>query len=67
MHPMELLGDVDHLEPHFSPFGDNVSVVQDRCTVCSQLTTGSEIIFVRDVGHVESNFGPFGDDVSVGA
>jgi hypothetical protein len=64
---MELLGDVGHLEPHFSPFEDGVSAVQDRCTICSQLNTSSEIIFVHDVGHVESNFSPFGDDVSVGA
>jgi hypothetical protein len=26
MHPMELLGDVGHLEPRFGPFGDSVSV-----------------------------------------
>jgi hypothetical protein len=26
MHPMELLGDVGHVESHSSPFGDNVSV-----------------------------------------
>jgi hypothetical protein len=26
MHPMELLGDVGHLEPRFGPFGDGVSV-----------------------------------------
>ena len=26
MHPMELLGDVGHVEPRFDPFGDNVSV-----------------------------------------
>jgi nucleoside-triphosphatase THEP1 len=64
---MELLGDVGRLEPHFSSFGYGVSAVQDRCTVCSQLTTGSEIIVVHEVGHMESNFGPFGDDVSVGA
>ena len=25
-HPMELLGDVGHVEPHFSPFGGSVSV-----------------------------------------
>ena len=25
-HPMELLGDVGHMESHFSPFGDRVSV-----------------------------------------
>jgi hypothetical protein len=26
MHPMELLGDVGHVESHFGPFGDSVSV-----------------------------------------
>ena len=26
MHPMELLGDVGHVEPCFNPFGDSVSV-----------------------------------------
>jgi hypothetical protein len=26
-HPMELLGDVGHVESQFFPFGDNVSVV----------------------------------------
>ena len=25
-HPMELLGDVGHVECHLGPFGDNVSV-----------------------------------------
>ena len=25
-HPMELLGDVGHVEAHFSPFGDGVSI-----------------------------------------
>ena len=26
MHPMELLGDVGHVESHFFPFGDSVKV-----------------------------------------
>ena len=26
MHALELLGDVGHVESHFSPFGDSVSV-----------------------------------------
>jgi hypothetical protein len=25
-HPMEVLGDVGHVESHFFPFGDNISV-----------------------------------------
>ena len=41
---MGLLGDVGHVEPHFDPFGDSVSVVQDSCTVCTECTTGSEIV-----------------------
>jgi hypothetical protein len=41
---MDLLGDVGHVESHFSPLGDSVSVVQDRCTVCANYTIGSEII-----------------------
>jgi hypothetical protein len=45
---------------------------QDRCIVCAEHTTGSEIIFhpmelLGDVDHVESCFGPFGDTVSVSA
>jgi hypothetical protein len=44
-------------------------LVQDRCTVCAECTTGSQIILklLGDVGHVESCFGPFGESVSVGA
>jgi hypothetical protein len=42
-HPMKLLGDVGHVESHFSPFGDSISV-GERCTICAERTTGSEII-----------------------
>jgi hypothetical protein len=44
MHPMKLLGHVVHVESHFSPFGDIVSVGQDRCTACAERATGSEIV-----------------------
>jgi hypothetical protein len=46
--------------------------VQDRYVVCTECTTGSEIVLdvddgLRgDVGHVESRFGPFEYCVSVG-
>jgi hypothetical protein len=43
-HPMELLGDVGHVESRFSPFGDSVSVEQKRCTVCAKRTIGSVIV-----------------------
>jgi hypothetical protein len=44
---------------------------QDRCTVCTERTIGSQIVFdapdglVSDMGRVESHFSPFGDNVSV--
>jgi hypothetical protein len=41
---MKLLGDVGHVESPFGPFGDNVSAVQDRCTVYAERTTGLEIV-----------------------
>jgi hypothetical protein len=41
---MELLGDVGHVESHFGPLWDNVSVRQDRCMVCAKHTIGTEII-----------------------
>jgi hypothetical protein len=48
------------------------TLTQDRCIVCAEHATGSEIIFhpmelLGDVGHVESHFGPSRDSVSVGA
>jgi hypothetical protein len=48
-------------------------LMQDRCTVWAEHTTGSEIILdavmelLGDVGHVECRFSLFGDSVSVGA
>jgi hypothetical protein len=36
--------DIGHVESLFFPFGDSVSVVQDRCMVCARRTIGSEII-----------------------
>jgi hypothetical protein len=44
MHPMELLGDVGHIESRFGPFETMLVSVQDRCTVCAKRTIGLEII-----------------------
>jgi hypothetical protein len=41
---MKLLNDVGPLESSFDRFGDGVVFVQDRCTVCTKRTIGSEII-----------------------
>jgi hypothetical protein len=36
MLPMELLCDVGHVKSCFGPFGDGVSVMQDRPTFCAE-------------------------------
>ena len=47
--------------------------VQDRCNVCTERTTGMEIILavpdgtLGDVGQGEARFSPFGDSVSLNA
>jgi hypothetical protein len=48
-------------------------LTQDRCTVCTERTIGSQIVWdapdglISDMGRVESHFSPFGDGVSVSA
>jgi hypothetical protein len=48
-------------------------LMKDRCTVCVERTTGSEIVWTHlmellgDVGHVESHSSLFRDNVSVGS
>ena len=44
MHPMELLGDVGHVESRLFLFGDSVNVGEDGCMVCTRRTIGLEII-----------------------
>jgi hypothetical protein len=41
---MELLGDVRHVESCFGLFDTMFVLVQERCTVCGERTTGSETI-----------------------
>jgi hypothetical protein len=38
------IGDVDQVEAHFSPFGDNFNLDANRCLVCTEHTIGLEII-----------------------
>ena len=38
------LGDEAQVVARFGPFGDSVILMQDRCTVCTVDTIGSEII-----------------------
>ena len=39
-----LLGDEAEVEARFGLFGDNANLEADRCMVCAEPTTGSEII-----------------------
>jgi hypothetical protein len=41
---MVLLGDEAHVLGGLGPFGDNANLIQDRCTVCAEYTTGSKIV-----------------------
>ena len=65
------LGDEAKVVARFSTFGDSVILTQNRCTVCTKHTIGSQIILdapmkiLGDVGQVESHFGPFEDSISV--
>jgi hypothetical protein len=43
-HPMELLGDVCHLESRFGSFGVVLVSVLDWCIVLADRTIGSEIV-----------------------
>ena len=43
MHPMELLGDVGHVESRSVRLEMVLVFVLDRCTVCAKRTIGSDI------------------------
>ena len=44
MHLMVRLGDEGQVEARFGPFEDSANLDADRCMVCAEHTTGSEII-----------------------
>ena len=73
MHPMELLGDVGHVESLIFLFGVVLASVQDRCMVCARRTIGSEIVLdatdgtLGDKAQVEARFGPFRDSANLDA
>jgi hypothetical protein len=70
---MVLLSDVGLVELCSVRLETVLILTQDRCTVCTERTTGSQIVWdapdglVSDMGRVESRFSPFGDSVSVSA
>jgi hypothetical protein len=43
-HPMELLGDLGHVESHIFYLETVLVSMKDRCTVCAKHTLGSKII-----------------------
>jgi hypothetical protein len=72
-HPIQPLGDVGHVESHFGPFGDNVSLGAIKIYSLHQTYHRHRKSFwmhsmelLGDVGHAESRFGPFGGSVSFG-
>ena len=53
----------------FSPFGDDVILMQDRCTVCTKCTIGSKIpmVLLCDEPQVEAHFDLFRDIANLDA
>jgi hypothetical protein len=70
---MVLLGDEPQVEARFSPFGDMLIMMQDRCTVYGKRTIGSKIVLdepdvlLGDEAQVEAHFGLFGDSANPNA
>jgi hypothetical protein len=70
---MVLLSNVGLVELYSVRLEMVLILTQDRCTVCTKHTIGSQKVFdaadglVSDMGRVESRFSPFGDSVSVSA
>ena len=56
---MDLQGDVGHVESHFSPFGDCVSV--DNVPQAQKLFQTHPMVLLGDKAQVEAHFGLFGD------
>ena len=73
MHPMELLGDVGHVESLFFPLQIVFVSIQDRCIVCARHSIGSDIVLdtpdgtTRWCGKVDARFVPFGDSANLDA
>jgi hypothetical protein len=70
---MVLLSDVGLVELYSVRLEKVLILTQYRCTVCTQRTIGSQVVWdapdglVSDMGRVESRFSLFGDNVSVSA
>jgi hypothetical protein len=64
---MVLLGQDAQVYACFSHLEIVLILTQDRCTVCTKHTIGSESFWTHtmellgDLGHPKSSFGPFGD------
>jgi hypothetical protein len=65
---MELLGDVRHVEPHFGPFRDRVSVYERKDRGLRPMYHKPEKSFWTHMMELlgESRFHKFGDSVSAG-
>jgi hypothetical protein len=70
---MELLGDISHVESHFSLFENSVGVDARQVQGCAKRTICSEIILdtpdgtLGDEAQVEARFSRFGDSANLDA
>ena len=65
---MELLGDVGHVEPHFFPYGDSVSVgarFAPNVPSAKKSFWTHPMVLLGDEAQVKARFGPFGDSANL--
>ena len=67
-HPTELLGDMGHVESHFFPFGDSVSVGAPFApnVPSAQKSFWTHLMVLQgDKAQVKACFGPFGESANL--
>ena len=67
-HPIELLGDVGHVESHFGLFGDWVRLVHGLRQTYHRLRKSSwthPMVLLGDEAQVEARFGLFGESANL--
>ena len=73
MHPMELVGDVGHVESHYFTFGDSVSVSAKGSWFALDVPLAHKSFWTHPMvtlgykAQVEAHFGLFGDSANLDA
>jgi hypothetical protein len=69
-HPIELLGDVGHVDSHFGPFGDSFKIgarFVPNVTLAQKSLWTHPMVLQDYEARVEARFGPFGHSANLDA